>query len=182
MLGRLFLFRTFASHARDQATLWHRVPRAGQQTCHQSAMALLPKTAARATKILQGQEPGLIAQNLMFDRALVATTACGIGERDLAGTPRRKWQLSSPLGPVEMPNMLPKSAPLDVAGEPGAASLCESRPGLDGEEDPCRQPRRDRSNFRLTMTQRRRCAAVPCPRPDRPPRSLGRQLSSRRSA
>src|SRR5208283_2134743 len=42
-------------------------------------------------------------------------------------------------------------SPPAVAGESGVDSLCEPPPCLEREGEPCRQPRRHRFNFRLTM-------------------------------
>ena len=39
--------------ARDEATPWRRVPRAGPQTCHKSALALSRKISHLATQILK---------------------------------------------------------------------------------------------------------------------------------
>jgi hypothetical protein len=70
--------------------------------------------------------------------------------RHRASTSRRKWRLGSPLGESKMQHTAKIGTPPSVTGESGADSLCESPPRLEGEGDPCRQPRRYRSNFRLT--------------------------------
>ena len=69
-----------------------------------------------------------------------------------ASTSRRKWRLGSPLGESQMQHAAEIGSPSAVAGESGVDSLCESPPRLEGEGDPCRQPRLHRFNFRLTMT------------------------------
>ena len=70
----------------------------------------------------------------------------------LYSTSRRKWRLGSPLGELQMQHAAEIGSPSAVAGESGVDSLCESPPRLEGEGDPCRQPRLHRFNFRLTMT------------------------------
>jgi hypothetical protein len=64
----------------------------------------------------------------------------------------RIGRLGSPLGGSKMQHAAEIGSPSAVAGESGVDSLCESPPRLEGEGDPCRQPRLHRFNFRLTMT------------------------------
>ena len=65
---------------------------------------------------------------------------------------RPKRRLGSPLGESKMQHTAEIGSPPAVAGQSAVHSLCESPPRLEGEGDPCRQPRLHRLNFRLTMT------------------------------
>ena len=90
----------------------------------------------------------IAARKSEADAARVAAKACpreGV-------TSRRKWRLGSPLGESQMQHAAEIGSPSAVAGESGVDSLCECPPRLEGEGDPCRQPRLHRFNFRLTMT------------------------------